>query len=481
MLYRRAHCASAPCALLAAALAVVPFPSHAQERPAEIGETDSLQVDPQTGATIVPDQRPDQREVPTLPTADPLPPPAGPVIDTVDQNTIFPPPAVNPGVLLPEPTRDPLAIDRADDPILNLVRRSEDAARFRRILATAIATNPATDEALARTAEARASEDLAISGRYPVADFTLSYYGTVARNFSDDPGNVLERSRPRSRADALINIQQPLLDFGATSNRIAAERDRVAAAGYGEQVTAAQVALGGVNAWNGVFGYRALVQLGEAFQASQVDLRGLIEERIASGVSAAGDYAQVASYIASADARLADYRRAVASAEANFRELAGVPPPSTIGPAPALAPIPTLAEAESLAAIIPAVLAAPQASRCRRARDLRAVKADQLPRITAGVNGRGLRCARQRARLRRARQCGGHLSFGRRGSGAGRCRRGTRCLDRSRLPPGAQPGGARRADRPGPMWTPCRPPPLRWRRTTLPAGRRATCCWSGSA
>lgn len=290
-----------------------------------------------------------------------------------------------PGATLPAPTRDPLAIERNDDPILNLVRQTEDPARFRRILVSAIDSNPSTAEALARTEEARAAEDVALSQRYPVADFTLSYFNTIARNFSNDPGNLIERSRPRSRADALASVRQPLIDFGSSANRVAAERNRISAAIYTQDVAAADVAIRGVSAWNGVFGYRALVQLGEAFQRSQGELRVLVEERIESGVSAPGDYAQVESYIASADARLADYRRAARSAESNFRELAGIDLPVQIGPAPVLAPMPTLEEAERMAEQIPAVLAARKRAQAA-ARDFDASRADQLPRLTAGVD-----------------------------------------------------------------------------------------------
>lgn len=295
------------------------------------------------------------------------------------------PDQVFPGATLPAPTRDPMTIERDQDPILILVRRTQDPDDFRRILSGAIESNPSTAEALARTDEARAAESVALSQRYPVADFTLSYFNTIERNFSDDPGNLLERSRPRSRADALASVRQPIIDFGSSAYRVAAERNRVAAALYTEDVAAADVAIRGVSAWNGVFGYRALVRLGEAFQRSQGELRKLVEERIASGVSAQGDYAQVESYLASADARLADYRRAARSAEANFRELAGIDPPPQIGPAPLLAPMPTLEEAERLAEQIPSVLAARKRADAAD-RDFAASRADQLPRVTAGLD-----------------------------------------------------------------------------------------------
>ena len=212
---------------MAGALLASAVPAIAQDNPRPPNESDVLQENPQTGATIVPDIRetPDPTDAPD--PSNVVSVPSGPEVEP-----FTPPPAVplGPGAMLPAPTQDPLAIDPNADPILSLVRRSEDLARFRQILATAIATNPATGEALARTAEARANRELAVSQRYPVADFTLSYFGTIARNFSDDPGNLLERSRPRSRTDALASIQQPLIDFGASANRVAAEQDRIVAA-----------------------------------------------------------------------------------------------------------------------------------------------------------------------------------------------------------------------------------------------------------
>ncbi len=341
-------------------------------------EPGGLQANPQQGATPVPLER---VEVPAS-TGEPQQVQVVPTLP-IRPAEVAPMPA--PPFSLPVPERNPLATDPASDPVLMLVRQSDDPARFRATLASAIATNPVTDEALAQTAEAEANEDLAISSRYPVADFTLSYFGTIARNFSDDPGNLLESSRPRSRADALLRIQQPLIDFGASASRVAAERDRVAAAIYGESVAANIVALNAVNAWNGVFGFRALVRLGSAFQSTQENLRVLVEERIASGVSARGDYAQVESYLAAADARLADYRRAAASAEATFRELTGTPPPQAIGPVPLIAPVPDLSAAERLALTVPAVLAARKRADAARL-DVAATKADQLPRLTAGID-----------------------------------------------------------------------------------------------
>ena len=286
---------------------------------------------------------------------------------------------------LPAPVRDPLAIDAANDPILALMHLENDAAEFRKVLVGAIANHPATEEALAQTGEARANKAYAQAAQFPVADISFTYFNTIDRAFSNDPGNLLERSRPRSRADGLLRIQQPVFDFGATRNRVAAERDRVAAAEYGQGEVGGEIALRAVDAWNNVFGYRALVRLGRAFGATQDSLRTLVQERIDKGVSAEGDIAQVESYIASADAQQADFERSLAVSEANFTELTGQEPPPELGPVPVLAPGLTLEETERAAAQTPGVLAA-QKQADAATNDRRAAQSDLMPQVTAGLD-----------------------------------------------------------------------------------------------
>ena len=131
----------------------------------------------------------------------------------------------------------------------------------------------------------------------------------ISRNFSNDPFNIIERSRPRQRTDALLSVQQTLFDFGASARRITAAGARLRAAGADLEAAADRVALGAVAAWYDVFAFRSLVSLTEAFVASQRDLRAAVEVRIRQGVSAEGDLARVDSYIAQAQTRLAQFRR----------------------------------------------------------------------------------------------------------------------------------------------------------------------------
>ncbi len=352
------------------------------ERPsteiADPARTDSPRIDPVTSDPAGPDVT---RE---LPPVSPVAPPKPLAIDEGPQTDILRAPEGQ-ETPLPSPVRDPLAIDASNDPILAMMNVYNDASEFRQVLAAAIANHPATNEALAQTGEARAEQAYAEAGQYPVADISFTYFNTISRGFSNDPGNLLERSRPRSRADGLLRVQQPLFDFGATRNRVAAEKDRVAAAEYGESEIGSEIALRAVGAWNNVFGYRALVRLGRAFGATQDSLRALVQQRIDQGVSAQGDIAQVESYIAAAEAQQADFERALANAEANYTELTGLEPPAELGPVPLLAPELTLEETERAAGQIPSVLAAQKQSDAAT-RDRRAASADLMPRLTAGVD-----------------------------------------------------------------------------------------------
>lgn len=300
-------------------------------------------------------------------------------------------PAPGPGQVvvpqsLPEPTAEPMAIDPAEDPILRLAASSVAPDFFRAAIADAVRRNPDLDAALAQQDQARAARAEARWGQLPVLDVSITNFQTLSRAFSNDPGNVIERSRPRHRTDAQINIQQSLWDFGAAEDRIKAAHRRLDAATHNIDDSAAQVAIQAISAWYDVFGYGALVQLGEGFVAAQASLRDQIEERIRQGASAPGDAAQVESYIAAANSRLADYRRSLANARARFEQLTGHPAPDALGRAPILdAPVLTLEAAKTQAESIPSVLAQKQIAQASRY-DAKAARADVLPKITGGIN-----------------------------------------------------------------------------------------------
>jgi outer membrane protein, adhesin transport system len=287
---------------------------------------------------------------------------------------------------LPEPTGRPLEIDFVRDPVLQLRRRQSDPEAFRAAIQAAVARHPALGEAAAMEEEAGAILGQARASRWPTVDATVTSYRIVAREFSDDPDNIIERARPEQRTDALLQVQQVVYDFGAGASRVRAAGARLRAAGAEYELASDRVALGSIAAWYDLFGYRALVALTEAFLVSQQDLRGAVEERIREGVSAEGDLARVDSYIAQTQTRLARYRRLLANAEARFAELTGAPPPAALdrAPMPAL-PADTRDHASFAARNAPAVRGAEAIADAAR-QEARIARAERLPQVVAGVD-----------------------------------------------------------------------------------------------
>ena len=288
---------------------------------------------------------------------------------------------------LPAPTRDPLARRPVADPILALGATSVGRADFVRLIQQAVDRHPRVDEAIAGIAEAEAAEDEARAGLFPSIDIGLNSSRSLARNFDrGDPDNVVERARSQGRVDGTVSVAQTLYDFGATEARIKAAGARLRAASATAESSADQVALRAIAAWYDVFAYGALVTLGSAFSENQGELRGAIQTRIASGVSAPGDLPRVDSYIATAEADLARYRRQFANAQARFEEMFGVPAPANLGRAPILDPTAISKEmAQFLALSTPDVQAAEAQARAAR-QEAKAERAQTLPNVSAGVD-----------------------------------------------------------------------------------------------
>jgi adhesin transport system outer membrane protein len=97
-----------------------------------------------------------------------------------------------------------------------------DQEAFRALVASAVEQHPGTAEAAAGEDEALAGLSEARSAVLPTLDATVTSYRIISREFSDDPTNVIERSRPEQRTDAILAAQQTLFDFGATSRRVSA-------------------------------------------------------------------------------------------------------------------------------------------------------------------------------------------------------------------------------------------------------------------
>src|SRR4051812_20703998 len=292
------------------------------------------------------------------------------------------PPAPN----LPAPSTDPLHIDFSGDPVLRLARHQTPPDQFRAVVGTAVERHPGTLEAEASTAEARAVVSEAYERRLPSVDLTVQNYQVLARQFSNDPNNIIERTRAHARTDAQLSITQNIFDFGASANRVSAAGARLRSAAADAEASADNIALTTIAAWYDVFAYRALVGLTENFVANQQELRAAVEERIRQGVSAPGDTARVESYLASAQTRLASFRRLMANAEARFTQLTGAPPPPSLERAP-VAELPAMSkDAAALAAMSAPQPRAAQAGADAARREAKAIKADRMPQISVGLD-----------------------------------------------------------------------------------------------
>lgn len=287
--------------------------------------------------------------------------------------------------VLPLHSGDPMAISAANDPLLKLARQTAPLDLFRRVVAETIARAPAGAEAEATRDEAEASLDEAKAGRRPTIDLTVSSYRVVSRNFGDGPQNLIEQARPSRRTDQLLTLDQPLLDAGGAKSRIAAAAARLRGADFDVETAADRIALDTIAAWYDVFTYRSLVALADAFAGSQRELRGMVQERIRRGVSAPADVARVDSYIASAEARLARYRRLEQQAVARFEALTGRPPPAGLARAP-YAGVPISRDLALLRASESPVVRSARAAAEAARKDARAARSDTLPTLSAGVD-----------------------------------------------------------------------------------------------
>ena len=287
---------------------------------------------------------------------------------------------------LPRPSGDPMAIDLDTDPIIAVERETAAVETFRSLMTAALERHPAISEAKAGADEADAARDLARAAQLPSGDVSFSSARTLARDFSSDPNNIIERSRRKQRTDAIASIQQPLFDFGASALRTSAAKARINAAAARVDATIDEIGLRAVASWYDVFAFRALAELGDSFAADQERLGQSVEARITQGLSPRSDRARVTSFMASADSQRARIARSLASAEARFAELFGVTPPADLRRAP-YPNLPTLSrDAAELRAASAAIVRAADADATAGQREAKAARADILPTVTAGVD-----------------------------------------------------------------------------------------------
>ncbi len=279
-----------------------------------------------------------------------------------------------------------MAISAADDPILALARDVAPAEALRSAIAAILAGNPNVTAGAADAREAQAARREAKSALFPVIDLGISANRAIARQFSNDPNQIIERSRGRGRIDATASIQQTLFDFGAASRRIEAASSRIAAANADADRTREAVALRAIGAWYDVFAFGHLQRLGEAYLESGRDLKSAVNLRIAQGASAPVDKARVTSAIAAAELRLGQYRRQLGNAQARYVELFKTLPDAGFRRAP-----PPMGALQSRDAILhqagasPVVKAAKAQAAAARSEAL-AANADLYPNVAVGVD-----------------------------------------------------------------------------------------------
>ncbi|EDL48474.1 hypothetical protein ED21_23198 [Erythrobacter sp. SD-21] len=284
---------------------------------------------------------------------------------------------------LPTPENRPLAIDFRGDPVLALSEAKADPDTFRTIVLAALEESPVDRAARARETAARARVNEARSGYLPAIDVGVSAFKTLERNFSDDPFNLVERSRPRERVDFTFSVAQPLVDFGRTDGQVRSAAALLRAAGYERQARTGEVAGDMVITWTQVFGYQALVRLIEGFVAAQDGLDEAVEIRIDRGVSAEGDRVRVESLRSQGLVQLAQARRQLASAEARFEQLSGFAPPDRLLRPPLLTDLRYTREYAVFAAEnVPAVLRAEAVADARK-QEAKAAEAGKFPELSA--------------------------------------------------------------------------------------------------
>lgn len=288
---------------------------------------------------------------------------------------------------LPGPSGAPQSIDPAADPLLNFLKRADAATDFRTLVGTAVEKHPSVQEAINVQREARQVRSEVRAGLLPQVNAQLNGDYSLARNFDgNDPDNIIERSRPRTRTDANLTAEQLLLDFGATGARIRAASARITAAEAEVRRVANEAGIRAVAAYYDVLAYQTLADIGQAFIQRHREILSDTRERFEQGYSAGGDVARVESYLATSEGTVAGFERQLATARARYQEAFGVPAPARLTrPAPPASAATSPDQAVALSEKAPEVAAA-KARETSAEREWRAARSDRLPRVTGVVD-----------------------------------------------------------------------------------------------
>lgn len=286
----------------------------------------------------------------------------------------------------PPPAPVPLAADNPD-PLIAWAEASDPGPAFPTAVTAGVTRAPQVREAQAQVSEALGLRAEVRAALRPRVDAEISGQQVISRDFSNDPDNVLERSRPEQRADAVLVAEQLLTDFGASRARLAAADARAEGARARVAAIAEEAALDAVAAWLSVRLGEASVALADALITRHESILSATRERARAGAGAQGDVARVESFL---EAARADRSRAIEELErARARyavALQAAPPAPGDAPArPVAPPAGTLDEALAAARASPQTrIAAARVASSER--ELASARADRLPRLTTGID-----------------------------------------------------------------------------------------------
>ena len=286
---------------------------------------------------------------------------------------------------LPTPLSDPRTIDFGTDPVLSFVTRTSPSDDFIAAVASAVTRHPVLAEATAAAGVARAQRRETRAGLFPTLSASVTGSQSLSRDFIDTSAAV-ERLLPRGRADASLNADQLLFDFGATSGRIAGASARLRAANAEADRAASATALAATQAWYQIIGFQALVELSDALIDRHRTILSSTRARTEAGVGTGGDVARAEAGLADAIGDGARNARSLASVRARYRELFGSEAPLHL-PRPKIDVV-IVSQTASLeqSRRTPEVVSAEALADSARA-EARAVRGDALPNLSAGVSG----------------------------------------------------------------------------------------------
>lgn len=288
------------------------------------------------------------------------------------------PPAYGAQVSLPPPSGTPQRITRAGDVFLTALGERRATEEFIIRVQAAAEALPVLGERGQDVAAAQAARDQARSGLFPRLGIDAVSAGTVARDFAGDQ-TLVERLVPRSRNDVTGSVEQIIADFGATGARIRSGNAGTEAARADLDAARNTALLQLVSAWYDVLSARTAVQLSAANVLRLDELAKGAALRFEGGIDSGGDVARARSYLAASQSQQVNFQRRLASAEARYAEVFGVPAGPLFRP---VAP-------EGLAALgieRPEVTSA-KAQEREIAAAVDAAKSDRLPRIDARIGG----------------------------------------------------------------------------------------------